>query len=287
MFTWGYNKCGVLGIDNQNIMLQIKPTSNAPIKFKDPSGIDRKINISDVACGFNSMIAISDEQQIFVWGRRQGVYPQTELTLSAVEKCSQIFNCAEIHSYSPRLIKNNLIFHNIVKIFAGHSNHALLTDKGEILMQGMNDYNQLCLPKEIAEHLNFFPEFRKIDQFNDFSIKDIAIGSCGVHVICEQKTTGSKKLFGWGSNLFGQLGNSETKFTSNEPIDMSSILGDDCKDIIQVSTGAYHTLVLTNTSKIFGFGKSNVGQLSKATDEIVKLNKIEIEHGENEEIKSI
>ena len=92
------------------------------------------------------MIAMTDENEIFVWGRRQGVYPQIELTLEAVEKTGRIFNHAEIHQQVPRLVKNNLIFHKIVKIFAGHSNHALLTDKGEILMQGMNDHNQLCLP---------------------------------------------------------------------------------------------------------------------------------------------
>jgi hypothetical protein len=82
-----------------------------------------------------------------------------------------------------------LIFHNIVKIFAGHSNHALLTDKGELLIQGMNDYNQLCLPKEISEHLSFFPEFRKIDQLNDSFVTDLAIGNCVVHAICEHKDT--------------------------------------------------------------------------------------------------
>lgn len=92
------------------------------------------INISDIACGFNSMIAITDEKEIFVWGRRQGVYPQTELDLDSIERTCQIFNLSEIHSFRPRLIKNNLIFHKIVKIFAGYSNHGLLTEKGEILM---------------------------------------------------------------------------------------------------------------------------------------------------------
>ena len=35
VFTWGYNKCGVLGIDNQSVILQIRPDPKLPIKFTD------------------------------------------------------------------------------------------------------------------------------------------------------------------------------------------------------------------------------------------------------------
>lgn len=55
------------------------------------------MNIEDVVCGYYSMMALTDDKEIYVWGRRQGVYPQVELTLAAIEKNGKIFNFAEIH----------------------------------------------------------------------------------------------------------------------------------------------------------------------------------------------
>lgn len=141
----------------------------------------------------------------------------------------------------------------------------------------MNDYNQLCLPKEISEHLSFFPEFRKIDQLNDFLVTDLAIGNCVVHAICEHKDTLQRSLKGWGSNLFGQLGKPNKDFISNEPIEMTPLFSGNINDMCQVSSGLYHTLVLTESSRIFGVGQSSVGQLGKVSqDNIAQVVEIEV-----------
>lgn len=42
------------------------------------------------------MIALTDERQIFIWGRRMGIYPALELTLDDVEKRGKIYNEVEI-----------------------------------------------------------------------------------------------------------------------------------------------------------------------------------------------
>ena len=91
------------------------------------------------------MTALTSDREVFVWGRRMGVYPPIEMTLDAMEKRGMIYNSAEIHQAGPRLVKNNLVFHNINKIINGYFNSALITDKGELLLQGMNDYGQLAL----------------------------------------------------------------------------------------------------------------------------------------------
>ena len=100
-----------------------------------------------------------------------------ELTLASVEQKGKIYDLNEINQACPRLVKNNLIFHKISKIAAGHHNTALITNKGELLIQGMNENNQLALPQEISEHLMFFPEFRKIDFLDGYYVRDVAIGS--------------------------------------------------------------------------------------------------------------
>ena len=69
-----------------------------------------------------------------------GVYPTIELTLHSVERQAVTLNHVEINQPSPRHVKNNLIFHKIAKVFAGYMNAALITNKGEVMIQGMNDH---------------------------------------------------------------------------------------------------------------------------------------------------
>lgn len=82
-----------------------------------------------------------------------GTYPQVELTQSALEKEGYKINVTEIHQPRPRMARNNLIFHKVNKIVAHHFNFALITDKGELLLQGMNDHDQLALAPELSKHL--------------------------------------------------------------------------------------------------------------------------------------
>ena len=253
------------------------------------------------------MVVLSGDREVFVWGRRMGVYPQVELTLDAVEKRGMIYNQAEINQAGPRLVKNNLIFHKINKIIAGHYNTALITDKGELLLQGMNDFGQLALHSDIKDLVGYFPEFMKIDALNDYIVKDVALGSSCVHVLCEHKLTGRGKLFAWGSNDNGQLGTHDTEMTTNEPFDMTylfieekSIHNEDVifdeDEILQVVSGGQHTMVLIkkgDSQKLYGIGKINKGQLAfrrKSKDDpsfTYRPLEITINHAANEEIKSI
>jgi hypothetical protein len=104
-----------------------------------------------------------------------GIYPQIELSLASVEQKGMQYDIQEIHQACPRLCRNNLIFHKINKLFSAYHTNALVTDKGEMLIQGTNDSNQLTLPLAISQHLRYFPEFMKIDAFNDYFVKDVQI----------------------------------------------------------------------------------------------------------------
>lgn len=83
--TWGYNHYGVLGIDQEQAILQLKPDPNFPLRFVDDQSPDKPVFIVDIASGYQTMLALSGDRDVFVWGRRMGIYPQLELTLEAVE----------------------------------------------------------------------------------------------------------------------------------------------------------------------------------------------------------
>ena len=136
-----------------------------------------------------------------------------------------------------------------------HTN-ALVTDKGEMLIQGANDSNQLALPLAISQHLRYFPEFMKIDAFNDYFVKDVQISEQIINVLCEHKTTRKVKLFAWGVNKYGQLGLPDNTHIQCEPLDITHLFTEiksietedvifDEDEIIQISCGSNHTLVLT------------------------------------------
>ncbi len=68
-------------------------------------------------------------------------------------------------------------------------------------------------------------------------------------------------IYAWGNNSYGQLGQGNTT-TAKTPITITSLSD---KKIIQISTGNYHSLALTQDGKIYGWGFNDVGQVGKGT----------------------
>ena len=71
--------------------------------------------------------------------------------------------------------------------------------------------------------------------------------------------TSDNKLYGWGSNEFGQLG---IKVVNNSKI-YKPVLIEDLNDVIieQISCGALHTLVLSSYGMVYGWGNNSSGQI--------------------------
>lgn len=92
----------------------------------------------------------------------------------------------------------------------GPFNSALITDKGDLLLHGMNESGQLAMGTELGPMVPFFPEFRKIDYFDsNLRVLDVALGAGSTHILAETKE-GEKKLYAVGDNEWGQFGNGTT-----------------------------------------------------------------------------
>lgn len=136
-----------------------------------------------------------------------GIYPSIELTLNFLEQNGARYSYQEINQAIPRLIKNNLVFHKIERIHSAYKNVALITQEGNLLLQGFNEAYQLCLRKEIRDMVEFFPDFMPIDALQDYCVDDISIGQTIIYTMCTHKQTSEKAVFAWGSNQNGQLFN--------------------------------------------------------------------------------
>jgi alpha-tubulin suppressor-like RCC1 family protein len=171
VFTWGWNVFGQLGLKDSVIGVVLQPTK---VQFGSS-----KERIIDLACGFNNCIALNDSKQAYVWGKRMGVYPSYEFNLRGIEQ-TQAIQLSEINQDTPRLLKQNLIFYKFAKVVAGQGNSGLITEDGDLMIQGMNDYGQLGIGNpEISKALIFFGDYMKKDFFHERRLKvlDVTFGA--------------------------------------------------------------------------------------------------------------
>jgi alpha-tubulin suppressor-like RCC1 family protein len=61
VFTWGNNRYSQLGIDNSEIVMQMRPDETRPLEFKSESS-SRSQHIIDIEASYGSFIALSEEQ---------------------------------------------------------------------------------------------------------------------------------------------------------------------------------------------------------------------------------
>ena len=149
------------------------------------------------------------------------------------------------------------MFYNIEKLKAGLYNAALITKEKQVLLYGMNDYGQLGLGDEIGKMTPFFPNFLKHDFFTEqkVDVLDCSFTAASTHFLCRDKTTGKRRVFCVGNNQFGQLGN-DSILVSHNPVEITERFDD---EVLQISSGGYHTLALTASNKVYGWGKKSHG----------------------------
>lgn len=80
--------------------------------------------------------------------------------------------------------------------------------------------------------------------------------------------TESGQLYGFGENVFGQLGHeaniNQTTGKAN-PTPTQVTLPGQVGQVVEVATGVFHTLVLTESGQLYSFGDNHSGQLGRET----------------------
>lgn len=78
--------------------------------------------------------------------------------------------------------------------------------------------------------------------------------------------TQSKKVYLWGNGSYGRLGTG-FEFTNLSPINVDDF---DQLDIVKISCGAFHTLILSRDGSVYSFGHNKYGKLGTKEDIIFK-----------------
>uniref|UniRef100_A0A3P8SEP8 HECT domain-containing protein n=1 Tax=Amphiprion percula TaxID=161767 RepID=A0A3P8SEP8_AMPPE len=200
------------------------------------------IQVSQVSCGTKHSVVLTRDGWVFTWGQNS----RGQLGLG--KKSSG--------SGSPELVRS-LSEIPLVQICAGGDQSFGLSVSGGLFSWGRNDCGQLGLGDST-------------DRSTPTSVQCLNMKKT-VHVSCGKDHTAiltkHGSVFTFGSGQFGQLGHNSTR-NEVRPRLVAELWG---AKVIKLECGRNHTLVLTDTWKVYSFGCDDQGQLGRGDDPTVPL----------------
>lgn len=185
---------------------------------------------------------------------------EDEITLYAKwQKNTYTITYAVMDDYNDLMQFPLAVDEQISKIELNSVHTALLTSKGRLFTWGNNYHGSLgdgtninrMYPTQIT---HWFP----LDK--EDIIVDISTGDRHTAAI-----TASGRLFMWGGNEFGQLGDGTTN-PKNTPTDITSHLNlENNETVIDVELGLFHSAILTSKGRMLLWGYNQNGQIGDET----------------------
>jgi uncharacterized repeat protein (TIGR02543 family) len=240
VFMWGGNGSGQLGdgtTTDKNVPTEI--TSNFSLRPND--------KIIGLSLGGVYSSALSAMGRVFVWGWNELGYlgDGTSTSRSIPTEITTGFSL--------------FVGETIISLSKGSTHASALTSTGRVFMWGDNQYGYLGDGTSITRNV-------PTEITSNFSLstgeKIISLSLGSTH---SSALTSTGRVFMWGWNEFGQLGNGmnvnrnlPTEITSN----FSLATGE---KVMSLSLGYTHSSALTSTGRVFMWGGNGSGQLGDGT----------------------
>jgi alpha-tubulin suppressor-like RCC1 family protein len=222
---WGLNTFGQLGDGTQN---------------RSPGAV-QVVGITDaasLACGQSFVCAIRKDATVSCWGANYGgQFGDGDKTTDAGVAVAPVTGLTGVRALS-----------------AGYAHACAVVQSGDLYCWGANDQGQLGIGST-AESLT--PT--KLVALSDV-IQVAAGGSSNSSFTCARESSG--KVYCWGSNAFGQLGNG----TPNTDPNPSPILVPAIDDAAFLSIGNEHACAVRARGTILCWGHDDAGQLGVGGD---------------------
>jgi len=239
VFSWGRNDYGQLGINSL-------VSSIEPIDITDNLDLNTNESVEKIALGQYHSALITSEKRVIIWGSNAfGEIGNNQLANQLLPlDLTNVFD----------LTANDYV----IDLALGFLTSYIVTNEGRVFSWGLNDNGQLG---NNSNDLSRIP----VEITNRFSLNAeetiIRINTYGSHVAA---LSSSNRLFLWGNNSYGQLGN-DTYDNLFTPGNMSNFVLSEGETIVEVSMGAYHSSVLTSSGRVFTWGSNSSGQLGDKT----------------------
>ncbi|XP_077981565.1 serine/threonine-protein kinase Nek8-like [Glandiceps talaboti] len=247
LMTYGSGANGCLGHGNYHDVTQAKIVE-ALLGFE----------VILVSCGTSHVIAITNDHEVFAWGRGDN----GRLGLDSQES----FN-----SPQPVMLPDP---YQAKSIHCGVDCSMLVTTDGSLLVCGSNRYNKMGLDyidstgrsssRQVEEVHSFTPVVS--EPLARLSIKTVAIGTSHAAVVTDEG-----ECYTFGSNQFGQLGHNQNGQTRRPGL----VNLPDGTRIIDVACGDTFTVAIGADGEVFSCGKSARGRLGRREDQTQLLKQLE------------
>jgi uncharacterized repeat protein (TIGR02543 family) len=197
--------------------------------------------------GYGYSSAITSTGRVFTWGSNSA---------------GQLGDGTTSSKYTPTEITSQFslaVGETIIKISLADDHSAVLTSFGRIFTWGENGLGQLgdgttndsIIAIEITSQFNL-----NVGE----TIIDISLGDTHSSAI-----TSEGRVFTWGSNNYGQLGDGSTT-RSYIPLDITSQFGfDQNKLAIDILLGVSNSMIITSDNRVFVWGYNDSGCLGDGT----------------------
>ena len=247
VYTWSWNGYGQLGdgtTNDSNTPICISDFESSPLKGK---------NIVDIYGSF-TMIARDSDGKLYLWGRNDyGQLGNGTTTNSSMPVCiSDIEN-------SPLKGKN------IVDVYSDYYTIIAKDSNGKLYSWGYNEYGQLGDGTTTNSSMPICISDVEGSPLKGKNIVDVY--SDGSTIIVKDS---SGKLYSWGYNYCGQLGNGTTDNSSMpiciSDIESSPLKGKNIIDVVYVRSSFGYTIIVNDSNgKLYSWGSNNNGQLGNGT----------------------
>lgn len=242
LWTWGNGDFGQLGHQ-----------ANKPTNITQSFDLDEGESLKQVYLGWEHSAVLTSFHQLYTFGRNDG----GQLGINATSNMQHPTNITNMFS----LLSDEII----TEVALGWGHSIALTSLGRLFTWGKNDSGQLgdgtnqpsLIPIDISSRIRLLS--------ND-QIISIAAGSSHSAFLTKQG-----RVFMWGRNVFGQLGDG-TKSNKNRPIEITSNFNTKPDEIIEtVALGWGHSSALTSQGHLYTWGFNGFGQLGNQTLEDYKV----------------
>ncbi len=248
IYSWGLNDHGQLGDGS---------TETKPF----PDKVDHAFRAVKISAGDTFVLVLDEDGKVYSWGDNS----RKQLGISTSTY------------YVTRPVKiEHLESETIVEISAGKTHAMALNMYGVVFTWGHGDRGQLGLGPTQPGPLLPTPLNSTDCVFKDKKIVQLSAGLVHSVALDDQG-----KMYSWGHNDWGQLGNGEHVVKNGSGIynvhwtpmsvDDSNVLNG--KYITHISAGYYHTMAMSSDGSVFLFGSNEYSQIG-SMDQILSSSPI-------------
>jgi alpha-tubulin suppressor-like RCC1 family protein len=236
LFAWGRNGNGQLGDGTTT-------NRTTPVAV-NMSGVLSGKTVTAICSGGYHTVALTSDGKVFAWG--YNFY-------------GQLGDGTTTNRTTPVAVNMNGVLAGkvVTAICAGLFHTVVRTSDGKLYAWGWNVYAQLGDGTTTDRHTAV-----AVNMNGALSGKNVtAISAADYHTVA---LTSDAKLFAWGLNSHGQLGNGTTTYNPVPgPVTMTGALSG--KIVTAVSAGGWHTVARTSDGKIFAWGHNQDGEVGDGT----------------------